>query len=620
MTPAVTQRNGTGQHDQYQRQQQQQLQAPPVLPSNSEGPLKIRLKTNRGPAVVPKTGSDSDSYSQASSSSSSDSDSGPTSNMASGYAPDRPTRNRKPPEYFDAANYSGNDQAAHHVDGRARTRAASHILNDDGNGGGLGTRGSRSSSRRPSGTKSYAEPPTDDVEEEDAEGEEDEEAQPAPRRSGRRKQSGGSEFDSAAAKEEEEDEDDAGYDQSTTNAVRQTRSGRVVKGKGYIPDTSESEEVQAPRRRTRSARAKHESDGERSEGSIMMGSEDGDYGAPKKSRAKKQDRMAALAATRAGANGTNGATRRSTRNTRGREADSTFDDSDDASGDDDDDDLRIDMVDHPPRRQTRSSNRLAQEDSDAGVPGRRNLRERKSVNYQIPTMQEWDAADVEKAKRFEEAEKKKKRHAFPNLPLNMTGRQYDRLFGIGGKKGADDDSVSPRGGTKSAYLCADMAVSQDDEGNRFNTPGRGGILGGSAASAGMFGGGMMDPSGLSAGTPNNMGKVAGTASEQRSLALCKERSLTRCRPDLADIDPLGVQQNIDFSYVGGMDGHIQQLKEMVSLPLLYPEVFQRFNITPPRGVLFHGPPGTGKTLLARALAASCSTEGQKICTRHRLIL
>lgn len=51
---------------------------------------------------------------------------------------------------------------------------------------------------------------------------------------------------------------------------------------------------------------------------------------------------------------------------------------------------------------------------------------------------------------------------------------------------------------------------------------------------------------------------------------------------------------------------------MVSLPLLYPEIFSRFNITPPRGVLFHGPPGTGKTLLARALAASCSTEGRKI--------
>jgi hypothetical protein len=35
---------------------------------------------------------------------------------------------------------------------------------------------------------------------------------------------------------------------------------------------------------------------------------------------------------------------------------------------------------------------------------------------------------------------------------------------------------------------------------------------------------------------------------------------------------------------------------MVALPLLYPEVFQQFGITPPRGVLFHGPPGTGTSL------------------------
>jgi SpoVK/Ycf46/Vps4 family AAA+-type ATPase len=57
---------------------------------------------------------------------------------------------------------------------------------------------------------------------------------------------------------------------------------------------------------------------------------------------------------------------------------------------------------------------------------------------------------------------------------------------------------------------------------------------------------------------------------------------------------------------------IHALKEMTLLPLLYPEVFQRFNVTPPRGVLFHGPPGTGKTLLARALAASCRSGGRQI--------
>ncbi|KAL2752485.1 hypothetical protein ACRALDRAFT_1083226 [Sodiomyces alcalophilus JCM 7366] len=81
---------------------------------------------------------------------------------------------------------------------------------------------------------------------------------------------------------------------------------------------------------------------------------------------------------------------------------------------------------------------------------------------------------------------------------------------------------------------------------------------------------------------------------------------------LADADPLGVDLNVDFSQVGGLEGHIDQLKEMVQLPLLYPELFQRFHVTPPRGVLFHGPPGTGKTLLARALANSVGIGGRKI--------
>jgi ATP-dependent 26S proteasome regulatory subunit len=43
--------------------------------------------------------------------------------------------------------------------------------------------------------------------------------------------------------------------------------------------------------------------------------------------------------------------------------------------------------------------------------------------------------------------------------------------------------------------------------------------------------------------------------------------------------------------VGGLDGYISALKEMVFLPLVYPELFARFNLSPPRGVLFYGPPG-----------------------------
>ncbi|KAL0326315.1 UNVERIFIED_CONTAM: ATPase family AAA domain-containing protein [Sesamum radiatum] len=51
---------------------------------------------------------------------------------------------------------------------------------------------------------------------------------------------------------------------------------------------------------------------------------------------------------------------------------------------------------------------------------------------------------------------------------------------------------------------------------------------------------------------------------------------------------------------------------MVFFPLLYPDFFASYNITPPRGVLLCGPPGTGKTLIARALACAASKAGQKV--------
>lgn len=84
------------------------------------------------------------------------------------------------------------------------------------------------------------------------------------------------------------------------------------------------------------------------------------------------------------------------------------------------------------------------------------------------------------------------------------------------------------------------------------------------------------------------------------------------KQEIADLDPLGVDKSINFEEIGGLDNYIDQLKEMVLLPLLYPEIYGSFDITPPKGVLFHGPPGTGKTLMARALAASCSDKDRKI--------
>eukprot|EP01084_Bolivina_argentea_P296467 510614_1 len=78
------------------------------------------------------------------------------------------------------------------------------------------------------------------------------------------------------------------------------------------------------------------------------------------------------------------------------------------------------------------------------------------------------------------------------------------------------------------------------------------------------------------------------------------------KTDPADITPMEIDMNIGWDMVGGLEGHVQKLKEMVILPLLYPSEFAEFKMSTPRGVLFHGPPGTGKTLVARILAAQCS--------------
>ncbi|CBY40264.1 unnamed protein product [Oikopleura dioica] len=90
------------------------------------------------------------------------------------------------------------------------------------------------------------------------------------------------------------------------------------------------------------------------------------------------------------------------------------------------------------------------------------------------------------------------------------------------------------------------------------------------------------------------------------------RDRERIGASLADVDPMDFDKTINFSSVGGHPDAVRQLKEMVVLPMLYPSVFEKFSVQPPRGVLFYGPPGTGKTLMARALANECSQDGKKL--------
>jgi len=77
---------------------------------------------------------------------------------------------------------------------------------------------------------------------------------------------------------------------------------------------------------------------------------------------------------------------------------------------------------------------------------------------------------------------------------------------------------------------------------------------------------------------------------------------------LKEIQPSALREvlvqvpDIKWDDIGGLENAKQELREAVEWPLKYPESFDKFGVTPPRGVLIYGPPGTGKTLLAKAVA------------------
>jgi transitional endoplasmic reticulum ATPase len=59
---------------------------------------------------------------------------------------------------------------------------------------------------------------------------------------------------------------------------------------------------------------------------------------------------------------------------------------------------------------------------------------------------------------------------------------------------------------------------------------------------------------------------------------------------------------ISYEDIGGLEQEVQRIREMIELPLRFPQLFEHLGIDPPKGVLLYGPPGTGKTLIARAVA------------------
>ncbi|XP_058048937.1 ATPase family gene 2 protein homolog A isoform X2 [Ahaetulla prasina] len=97
------------------------------------------------------------------------------------------------------------------------------------------------------------------------------------------------------------------------------------------------------------------------------------------------------------------------------------------------------------------------------------------------------------------------------------------------------------------------------------------------------------------------------------------------QPQAKKTEECNLEPKVTYDSIGGLSNQLKTIKEMIELPLKQPDLFRKYGIPPPRGVLLYGPPGTGKTLLARAIANEveahfCTINGPEIISKRPSII